>query len=155
MFFLHARAKEGSRVMLCIRGNISENGTPYFINGEAIYLGEQVAPTSRRIIKKVGEVQIINNQISFHFTDDDFKKLIAYKEETGYSLMDGGPWEIRQTTVEDKLPAGIGTFTYMYNSAKKPFVNLSMFLNFNNSAFFKTNDPDLDHDMGASMILRK
>lgn len=78
------------------------------------------------------------------YTDDDFKQSINYKEDTGYSIMDGGAWEIRH--VEDlegnqkKYSIMSNSPIFMYTSAKNPLSNMSSVINeLLGNSFFNVN----------------
>ena len=155
MFFLYPGTKSSTPIILHIRGAINEKGKPGFVDGERIFLVKHTSSNHLDVIKQVGVVQKIDGQLSFHYTDDEFKKVINYKEDTGYSTMDGADWKIRQVNYlnnkdisENKLSPNKDVSAFMYSSAKKPFIDVGPSLNehISKSFFSKSRSSDAGSD---------
>lgn len=123
MFFFNFVVNKHELGILHIRGVTNEKDEHGFEDGEDIYLIEKDPTTNKpnticmRVVKQVGQVKVTEQGIEFNYTDEAFKKMIHYKEETGFSSLDGG-WITNSVTGQ----------SFMYQSAKNPIVPLDQML---------------------------
>lgn len=91
-------------------------GVNQFAPGEAVF--EMVVdikdPTIMQRGRTLGQVKKEADVISIEYTDQNFKKLIDYQEDSGFSTMDGGLWA--STLLGQSM---------MYNGSKNPCESLA------------------------------
>ncbi len=133
MFFLHAYTNARTPIILHVRGFSNEHGFG-FIHGEGIFEVKMTGDSTFHVVKQVGIVLGEENNLYFSYSDD-FKAVIRYKEASGYSSLDGGAWEMMQTSYLDSegktsnVVNPRSTIRLMYSSALTPLLNVDNALN--------------------------